>query len=1000
MTITQRFAPHDSKGRPTLTPSRLFLCLLLSLMIAGAQAAPVTYTLSGVTFSDTATASGSFQYDAATKTYSNVNVTTTGATRAGETYNSVSSGFAGDSGGVLLVTAPEGSQAGLPGLSLLFSPVLPGTAGTATLTGQEAGCSDSGCTVPSGTIRSIAAGSVTATLGVSAPVRWFLAGVTFADGATATGSFTFNAGTGTFSNVNITTHSGSRNGATHSSVSGGITADTAGVLFVTSTAPNQTGLPGFSMFFSPALAATGGSSGLTGQEANCADPSCSTPNGTTRLVTAGFVTSTPLLAISKNHTGNFIQGDIGDVYTVVVTNVSGAPTTTGLVTVTENPPSGLSVTSISGSGWTCSFPTCTRSDALLTGQSYPAISITVNVAVNAPASVTNQVTVIGGGSGPATASDPTTIVAPPPMLTMSKSHVGSFAQGQVGAQYTISVRNAGLGAAAGLVTMTETPPSGLTVTAMSGTGWTCNTPTCIRADALPAGASFPAVTVTASVSRSATSPLVNTASVSGGGSASAAVADSTVVTSTQSLLVVNRKVLNFGISGSLITSPQTVLVTIPTVPSAAWTATSDHTNITVSPGSGVGTGTFQVSTISGASGAVTVTVPGVSNTTQTIQVNVKNVVPTLPSGNFDTPASGVTGVIGAIPVTGWVLDNIEVAHVDIFREPVTGEIPGDLIFIGTATFSADARPDVESLFPAFPLQYRAGWGYQLLTNVLSNSSGSGAPGNGTYKLHAVAFDTAGLQLDLGTKTITVDNAHATKPFGAIDTPTQGGTISGTNSVNFGWALTPQTGMIPMDGSTITVVIDGVLSGSPTYNQFRSDIATFFPGYKNSNGAVGFFYINTTALANGVHTISWNVFDDLGRGEGLGSRYFTVQNTSGGVAAPEDLIEELATRKAVQVRHGLNGNRRPETISEDSDGTYSVTMEEVGLIELHLGAASGNSLVQGEARALPTGSTLKGGVFYWQPGPGFLGEYTMRFARPDGTAIPVRVKIVPKRYPIQ
>jgi hypothetical protein len=73
------------------------------------------------------------------------------------------------------------------------------------------------------------------------------------------------------------------------------------------------------------------------------------------------------------------------------------------------------------------------------------------------------------------------------------------------------------------------------------------------------------------------------------------------------------------------------------------------------------------------------------------------------------------------------------------------------------------------------------------------------------------------------------------------------------------------------------------------------------------------------------------------------------------------------------------------------------MEEVGCIELPLGAARGNMLVADEAHLLPTGSTLKGGVFYWQPGPGFLGEYTMQFERPDGTKIPVRINIVPKRY---
>ena len=305
------------------------------------------------------------------------------------------------------------------------------------------------------------------------------------------------------------------------------------------------------------------------------------------------------------------------------------------------------------------------------------------------------------------------------------------------------------------------------------------------------------------------------------------------------------------------------------------------------------------------------------------------------------------------------------------------------------------------MFPAFPYQYRAGWGYQMLTNFLPNAGGSGPSGNGTYKLHAIAFNKAGNQLDLGTRIITVDNAHAAKPFGTIDTPDQGGTISGADSVNFGWALTPQPSMIPIDGSTITVVIDGVLRGHPVYNNFRQDIATLFPGFANSGGAIGFFHLDTRTLANGVHTISWNAFDNQGRGEGLGSRFFNVLNTGAvGVTAPEDVIAETAARDDVRVRHGLNVSREPDPITPDADGRYSVTMEEVGHIELHLGAASGNMLVQGEAHALPTGSTLQNGVFYWQPGPGFQGEYTMQFERPDGSKIPVRVKIVPKRYSIE
>jgi hypothetical protein len=37
------------------------------------------------------------------------------------------------------------------------------------------------------------------------------------------------------------------------------------------------------------------------------------------------------------------------------------------------------------------------------------------------------------------------------------------------------------------------------------------------------------------------------------------------------------------------------------------------------------------------------------------------------------------------------------------------------------------------------------------------------------------------------------------------------------------------------------------------------------------------------------------------------------------------------------------------------------------------------------------------VFYWQAGPGFLGEYELVFGRPGGAAAHVRVVIHPKSY---
>jgi uncharacterized repeat protein (TIGR01451 family) len=133
----------------------------------------------------------------------------------------------------------------------------------------------------------------------------------------------------------------------------------------------------------------------------------------------------PDLTIAKSHSGNFTQGDAGDTYTITVSNIGSAPTT-GTVTVTDNLPAFLIVapTAMSGTGWTCPAGTltCTRSDALANGASYPPITLTVAVAVNAPPTLTNSVTVSGGGevnTANDTATDPTTInQLPGPPLTI------------------------------------------------------------------------------------------------------------------------------------------------------------------------------------------------------------------------------------------------------------------------------------------------------------------------------------------------------------------------------------------------------------------------------------------------------------------------------------------------------------------------------------------------------------------------------------------------------
>jgi uncharacterized repeat protein (TIGR01451 family) len=127
------------------------------------------------------------------------------------------------------------------------------------------------------------------------------------------------------------------------------------------------------------------------------------------------VPPTPDLIASILHSGNFTQADNGDTYSVTVSNI-GTSASVGSVSLVDTLPAGLTATAISGSGWTANLGTltCTRSESLGVGAAYPPITITVNVATNAAASLTNIVTVSGGSDiNPANniAKDPTTVIA-------------------------------------------------------------------------------------------------------------------------------------------------------------------------------------------------------------------------------------------------------------------------------------------------------------------------------------------------------------------------------------------------------------------------------------------------------------------------------------------------------------------------------------------------------------------------------------------------------------
>ena len=511
----------------------------------------------------------------------------------------------------------------------------------------------------------------------------------------------------------------------------------------------------------------------------------------------------------------------------------------------------------------------------------------------------------------------------------------------------------------------------------------------------------------------------------------------TVIVSNTSHISVDRSQLNFvyfiDVGG---TFQQEFLITNSGSGILNWTIRTDRFELKCSPTSGTNstviTVTFHYSSeMPGGlqTGTIIIESPDADNSPQTVTANLEITSGNKckpPFGSFDTPIARST-IMSSVPFTGWVLDDIDVDRVEIYREPVPGE-GNERVFIGNGIFVEGARPDIEKKYPGYPNNYKAGWGYMMLTNFLP------AGGNGYYTFHVVATDFENHSVTLGSKTVFCDNQHAVKPFGTIDTPEQGGTAWGSDFVNFAWVLTPLPNTIPKDGSTINVWVDGVPLGNPVYNRYRSDIAGLFPGYNNSNGAGGHFYLDTTSYENGLHTIAWSVKDDAGNIDGIGSRYFTICNTGGTASVSQnrsavfkgeysmfnaDISQiPLDDFQPIYFKKGYNQNIEPKIIYPDNNGNITIEIKELQRVEIHFNrnrvpyasfSASGEwesstsipagfQLIGERPAAIPIGSFLdsKNGIFSWQPGPGYLGDYELVFIEKIGDElkrklITVRIK---------
>jgi hypothetical protein len=106
-----------------------------------------------------------------------------------------------------------------------------------------------------------------------------------------------------------------------------------------------------------------------------------------------------------------------------------------------------------------------------------------------------------------------------------------------------------------------------------------------------------------------------------------------------------------------------------------------------------------------------------------------------------------------------------------------------------------------------------------------------------YSLHQAVVPAAGLAA----------------PFGVMDTPSGSATLSGANYVVSGWAI----GNVSV--SAVNIYVDGTPIGAATLGLPRPDVVAAYPAIAQVN--CGWQYsLNTTTLANSVHTISAHIVD--------------------------------------------------------------------------------------------------------------------------------------------
>ncbi len=202
------------------------------------------------------------------------------------------------------------------------------------------------------------------------------------------------------------------------------------------------------------------------------------------------------------------------------------------------------------------------------------------------------------------------------------------------------------------------------------------------------------------------------------------------------------------------------------------------------------------------------------------------------TASIDQPGAQSGVFAGVAAFGGWAITtSIPISSVAV---TIDGVAYGSAVYGGS-------RPDVCKAHPNRPACPNVGWNFALDTTKLIN-------GQHVLGITAVA---AGGQFATLSRAYSVSNPTPASPVViGIDLPSpQNQILLGQNTFS-GWALDTSDSI-----GTVSAAIDGSPYGVVSYGAARPDVCALYPGAPNCPSVGWSLPVDTTLLANGVHTLT-------------------------------------------------------------------------------------------------------------------------------------------------